>query len=89
MAKQNKLPPYCFTVSPYTGTAVRIVRGESTLFGIRGREAAADLNRALGVTKQQESAMKGGVAHGWSSPWADPDNYNAAGQYVGPAEQED
>ena len=81
-----ELPPYCYTVSPYTGATVRIIRGENAYFGVRGRENADQLNRGLGVTRAQEAAMVGGIKYGWSSPQADPNNYTPAGRYLGPAE---
>lgn len=79
------LPAFCYTVSPYTGATVRIVRGESTYYGVRGRESVDCLNRALGVSMAQEAAMIGGLKHGWDSPEADPANYNPCGRYLGPA----
>lgn len=93
MARQKKpnypagLPENCYTISPYSHKTVLIVRGETTFFGVHGRECADTLNRCLKVTKQQESAMCGGVQHGWDSPQADPKNYNACGRYIGPADK--
>lgn len=83
---KTELPAYCYSVSPYTGQAVRIIKGERVLWGVRGHETADAMNRALGVTRRQQAAMVGGVSYGWDSPQADPENYNAAGLYVGPAE---
>lgn len=83
---KTELPPYCYAVSPYTGQTVRIVQGESVLWGVKGHESAATMNRALGVTRRQQAAMMGGVTHGWDSPQANPANYNSAGEYISPAE---
>lgn len=80
------LPPFCYTVSPYTGATVRIVRGERSYFGVRGRENADQLNRFLGISIAQEAAMVGGIRNGWDSPQADPANYTAGGRYKGPAD---
>lgn len=79
------LPEFCYVVSPYSGCTVQIWRGENALFGIKGQERADEMNRRKGITKQQVAAMVGGVEHGWTSPQADPANYDSKGRYIGPA----
>lgn len=61
------------------------MRGERTLFGVVEQEAVDTLNEAAGVTRAQAAAMYGGAMCGWDSPMADPNNYNEAGVYIGPA----
>lgn len=85
MSKENAgLPAYAYAMSRYTGSIVRIVRGESTLFGVAEQRTVDTLNEAAGVTRAQAAAMYGGALCGWDSPMADPNNYNEAGFYTGP-----
>lgn len=42
------------------------------------------LNKSLGVTNQQREAMMSGSMHLWTSPMANPENYNDAGEFVKP-----
>lgn len=79
------LPAYAYARSLYTNNIVRIVRGERTLFGVVEQETVDTLNEAAGVTRAQAAAMYGGAVCGWDSPMADPNNYNEAGFYIGPA----
>lgn len=81
---KNGLPAYSFAVSPYTHNIVRVVRGETSFFGIRSSVGTDELNAEIGVTPAQAAAMYNGVICGWDTPMADPNNYNAAGVYVGP-----
>lgn len=79
------LPAYAYARSLHTNNIVRIVRGERTLFGVVEQETVDTLNEAAGVTRAQAAAMYGGAVCGWDSPMADPNNYNEAGFYIGPA----
>lgn len=86
---QNALPPMCYAVGHYCShEPVRIYRGDSTLYGVRGAILVEQANKALGVDNRQSAAMLGGALHGWDSPAADPANYDDEGCFVGP-EMED
>ena len=52
--------------------------------GITAQEGADAANKAMGVTKAQESAMLAGSMFGWGVPAADPKNYDAQGRAVKP-----
>ncbi len=81
------LPESCYAASPYTGQTVKIIRGETCFFGLTAADYAA-INADCGVSNAQRAAMVGGVLYGWESQQADPQNYNQAGTYCGPAEKE-
>lgn len=46
-----ELPPYCYTVSPYTGATLRIIRGENAYFARRRGLPAAQTGGADRLTK--------------------------------------
>ncbi len=90
MKDTNKtdLPEMCYALSPYTHEPVKIIRGENTFYGLRGREACVcELNKAAGVSKSQALAMKGGVIYGWDSCHANLAYYSPGGKYLGPNEE--
>jgi hypothetical protein len=86
--KNTNLPEYCFTTDETDQEVVIVVRrflsGYNPVFGgdLRGQELADRMNRALGVSKQQEIAMKCGSMFGWHVPGADPNHYDEAGHFV-------
>lgn len=75
----SKLPSIAFTVLPATGETVAILRGESAYYHIGSTKSPDELNRMYGVTRAQALAMLAGATHGWTTPLADPDNYDADG----------
>ena len=70
-----------------TGEIIVITKGEKGYTptgqypqdGIPPKEAAAVLNDAAKVTREQEAAMVAGSMFGWDTPAADPKNYDAKG----------
>ena len=88
MGIDKNLPEIAYAVSPYTNKTVRIVRGDTCFYGIRGADPVQQLNEACGVSRAQAAAMLGGVQYGWSSQHAQLDNYKATGEYIGPEEAE-
>lgn len=85
--KAEALPEMCYGISPFTHDPVRIIRGENNFYGMRGREQCVyELNKAAGVSKQQQQAMMGGVIYGWNSCHADLSYYTTGGKYQGPKE---
>ena len=75
------LPEYGYTVGA-SGQIVKIYRGESCAFGVKTREGVDALNNAIGVSLQQVAALRGGLYHGWQTPFAVPDNYSPDGVFV-------
>lgn len=86
---KEKLPEFCFTTDETDDEiVVAIYQGENGYRecynnALRGQETADDMNRSLGVTKQQETAMKCGSMFGWNTPGADPDRYDDNGFFIG------
>lgn len=75
----SKLPSIAFTDLPATGETVAILRGQSAYYHIGSAKNADELNRMYGVSRAQSRAMLAGATHGWATPLADPDNYDADG----------
>ena len=75
------LPPFCFSVGA-SGQIVKIYQGESYAFGVKTREGVDMLNSSIGVNEQQAAAMRGGLYHGWQTPYAVPDNYSPDGVFM-------
>jgi hypothetical protein len=78
----SKLPSIAFTALPATGETVAILRGQSAYYHIGSAKSPDELNRMYGVTRAQALAMLAGATHGWSTPLADPDNYDAEGAFL-------
>lgn len=78
------LPDYCYAVSPITHGPVKVVKGETTLFGCRPSMVVLAANARLGVDRRTQAAMLGGALQGWRSAYADPAHYDDEGCYVGP-----
>lgn len=75
------LPDFCYSVGR-SGQITKIYRGEHCAFGVKTREGIEKLNRSIGVNEQQVAAMRGGLHHGWDTPFAVPDNYSPDGVFV-------
>ena len=78
------LPDYCYTFGPKTRMPVRVVKGDTAMYGVDPRMMVAQANKTIGVDKRQEAAMVGGAVRGWQTPYADPANYDDEGCYIGP-----
>lgn len=79
----DKLPEYCYAISPITGELVYIERGGSYMQGLGSREKRLLTAKVPDVTPAQMSAMIGGVLNGWDSVSANPDNYDEVGLWRG------
>ena len=77
------LPAFCYAIGPKTGAPVKIVRGDTVMYGVRGDTLIDKVNDALGVDARMAAAMVGGVLHGWDSDYAAPVNYDDDGVYIG------
>lgn len=83
-----KLPEFCFTTNETDEEIVVVIhKGENgyrTCFGnkIKGEKAVNEMNKCIGVTKQQEQAMKCGSMFGWDVSGADPDKYGPDGKLL-------
>ncbi len=90
LAKARELPEACYALNPFDGTRIRIRFGETGFeeypqYGNNKQENetyVAEQNKELKVSKQQTSAMIGGVIYGWESPMADILNYDKDGYYA-------
>lgn len=86
----NKLPEQCYNTLRSTGELVTIRKNEkgyftselSTADMLTNRAIADRANRKAGITKAQTAAMVGGSLFGWSSPAANPDNYDTNGNFA-------
>lgn len=84
------LPKYCYSTQPSTGVIVLVERGENKLFPSGYSNYGMELNRRIvdfnnrenGITHIQEAAMLAGVLYGWSTPAADPKNYDTEGNLL-------
>lgn len=85
--EQSLLPEMCYSTLPSSGEIIIIKHGEKgyTITGLPknhsdGSRSYADIvNKTLGVSKAQESAMFFGSMFGWDVPGADPRNYDERG----------
>lgn len=85
---RSTLPEKCYSVTADTDMMIIIVKGEAGHY-IAGknpkdtsREGADAENKAMGITKAQESAMIAGSMFGWEVPAADPQNYDEQGRLI-------
>lgn len=86
--EQNKLPERCYVWMDDIKESRMVVRGHSGFHryaatirpGESGLETVRRLNRELGVTEAQVSAMIRGSVYGWNSEEADPRNYDENGK---------
>lgn len=84
---RQSLPEKCFSTLEATGEIIVITKGEKGYTptgqypqdGASPKEAAAVLNDAAKVTREQEAAMVAGSMFGWDTPAADPKNYDTKG----------
>lgn len=85
-AARGGLPEHCFCALPGSGEVILVRHGEHNYLplGCLPEEDAAGyadaLNKAMGVSKQQQVAMLWGSMFGWDIPAADPARYDENGQ---------
>ena len=86
---RSSLPLTCFSVLPSTGEMIVLIRGETgykpagmAVQGKSCREGVDLANDAAGVTRAQEAAMFAGAMYGWTTPSADPENYDENGRPI-------
>lgn len=86
--KNFAIPETCLSIEPTCGDLIVIKRGLHGYFhsdwnrkGDReaNRETATYTNEKMGVTKEQEAAMLHGSMFGWTTPSANPRNYDEKG----------
>ena len=76
------LPEFVAVEGTFDSPVMDIMRGRRTLTPIDTRKTVDELNEFFGVVPQQIAAMRAGLKHGWNSPLADPDVYNARGKLI-------
>ncbi|AFU86696.1 hypothetical protein D869_gp218 [Caulobacter phage CcrRogue] len=83
------LPETAYVVLSTTGETVIVKRGETGYYnpnyGPQGAEIVASLNKRMGVTPAQASAMEFGSMFGWDTPGASVDSYDENGRFKRPA----
>lgn len=86
LARERGLPRYCYSYLRTSKEEIRVDFGERGYTPYRKQEngrAAQEMNRELGVTPAQESAMVTGSMFGWNVLAADPKNYDEKGNLIG------
>ncbi len=91
----QKLPEACYGTLPLSGELILIKKGEkgyhkcsnSSPHREQNEMTAAQNNRRMGVTLQQEAAMLGGSLSGWATPAARLSSYDLKGQPVRPGKE--
>ena len=85
LAHDRGLPRYCYGFIPTSKEEIRIDIAESGYTSV-GRDGnmkhVLEMNRELGVTRQQMEALKVGSLFGWNVPGADPKNYDEYGAAI-------
>ena len=85
LAHDRGLPRYCYGFIPTSQEEIRIDIAESGYTPV-GRDGnmkhVLEMNRELGVTRQQMEAMKVGSMFGWNVPGADPKSYDEYGAAI-------
>ena len=87
------LPKMCYSTLPATGELILLIQGEkgyrkcdrSAPYREQNEMTAAQKNRHMGVTRQQEAAMMGGATRGWATPAAKTSSYDLKGNPIAPA----
>ena len=85
LAQDRGLPRYCYGFIPTSKEEIRIDIAESGYTPVRrngNMKHVLEMNRELGVTRQQMEAMKVGSMFGWDVPGADPKNYDEYGAAI-------
>lgn len=84
----TKLPEFCYATLPSNEEEIIVIkRGEKGYYRVDPLSdvylCSADRNNELlGVTKAQAKAMQNGSMFGWDTPSADPDRYDANGDWI-------
>ena len=82
LAHDRGLPRYCYGFIPTSKEEIRIDIAESGYTPV-GRDGSMkhvlEINRELGITRQQMEVMKVGSLFGWNVPGADPKSYDEYG----------
>ena len=85
LARNRCLPRYCYSYLRTEKTEIRIDFGERgyTPYRPQGNgRAANEMNRELGISPAQVSAMEAGSMFGWNVPAADPKQYDEMGKLL-------
>lgn len=73
------LPGIAFANLPTTGETIAIRSGAPVYYRVATSKTTDELNAMYGVGKAQQKAMLAGLLHGWDTPLANPENYDAQG----------
>ena len=93
---RSNLPDRCYSILESTGDIIIIAKGEKGYYHIEVTENTPEENRRfvdsqnakMGITRGQEEAMKAGSMFGWSTPAADPKNYDDNGTPIPPTRKD-
>lgn len=78
----QQLPDICYATLPTTGEVIIVKKGVSGYIEFDNAQnmTADQLNKEIGVTPAQATAMRVGSMFGFDVPGADPSNYDAQGR---------
>lgn len=82
LSSLSKLPGIAFATLAISGETIAICRGEQSYYRVETSKTAEELNAMYGVTPAQARAMLAGTILGWHTRLADPERYDADGNFI-------